>query len=155
SAFTLFGLLAPILSLFGHRGDLTGVDRLIVQPRHSITDFLPISHETAIRALPGVRATTHQTWFGGTFRDPANGFPRWAVPPESYLALRPEIVLPPEQRAAFVESRTGVIVGRMTARKFGIGVGDRIALVPDIWPNKDAAPWEFEVVGIFDGTDRT
>src|SRR5262249_39098693 len=74
SAFLLLGLLAPILSLFGHRGDLTGVERLIVQPRHSITDFLPVSHEGAIRALPGVRATTHITWFGGTFRDGADSF---------------------------------------------------------------------------------
>jgi putative ABC transport system permease protein len=155
SAFLLLGLLAPILSLFGHRGDLTGVERLIVQPRHSITDFLPVSHEAAIRALPGVRATTHLTWFGGTFRDGADSFPRWAVPPASYLALLPEILLPAEQRAAFIDSRTGVIVGRTTAQKFGLSVGDRIALVPDIWPNKDGGAWEFDIVGIFDGADRT
>jgi len=155
SAFLLLGLLAPILWLFGERGDLSGVERLIVQPRHSITDFLPVAHEAAVRALPGVRATTHMTWFGGTFRDGADSFPRWAVPPASYLDMRPEIVLPPEQRQAFVESRTGVIVGRTTARKFALSVGDRIALVPDIWPNKDGGTWEFEIVGVFDGTDRT
>ena len=155
SAFLLLGLLAPILWLFGERGDLTGVERLIVQPRHSITDFLPLAHEAAIRALPGVRATTHLTWFGGTFRDGADTFPRWAVPPASYLDLRPEILLLPEQRSAFVGSRTGVIVGRITAQKFGLSVGDRIVLVPDIWPNKDGGAWEFEIVGVFDGTDRT
>ena len=155
SAFLLLGMLAPILRLFGDRGDLAGVERLIVQPRHSITDFLPLAHEGAIRALPGVRATTHMTWFGGTFRDGAASFPRWAVPPASFLDLRPEIVLPSDQRKAFVESRTGVIVGRLTAQKFGLSVGDRIALVPDIWPNKDGGAWEFEIVGIFDSSDRT
>ena len=155
SAFLLLGMLAPILWLFGDRGDLAGVERLIVQPRHSITDFLPLAHEGAIRALPGVRATTHMTWFGGTFRDGAATFPRWAVPPASFLDLRPEIVLPSDQRKAFVESRTGVIVGRLTAQKFGLSVGDRIALVPDIWPNKDGGAWEFEIVGIFDSSDRT
>ena len=155
SAFLLLAMLAPILWLFGDRGNLTGVERLIVQPRHSITDFLPLAHEGAIRALPGVRATTHMTWFGGTFRDGADSFPRWAVPPASFLDLRPEIVLPPDQRNAFVESRTGVIVGRLTAQKFGLSVGDRIALVPDIWPNKDGGAWEFEIVGIFDSNDRT
>ena len=76
TAFLLLGILGPILLLFENRANLAGVERLIVQPRHSITDFLPISHEGAIRALPGVRATTHQTWFGGTFRDPANTFTR-------------------------------------------------------------------------------
>ena len=155
TAFLLLGILGPILLLFENRTSLTGVERLIVQPRHSITDFLPISHEGAIRALPGVRATTHQTWFGGTFRDPANTFTRWAVPPESYLALRPEILLPPRQRKAFFDTRTGAIVGRATATKFGLSVGDRIALVPDIWPNKDAKAWELDIVGIFDGADRT
>src|SRR5262249_53068324 len=143
------------LSLFGHRGDLTGVERLIVQPRHSITDFLRVSQEAAIRALPGVRTTTHLTWFGGTFRDGAASFPRWAVPPESYLDVLPEIVLPDEQRAAFFASRTGVIVGRTTAQKFGLNIGDRVALVPDIWQNKDGGAWEFDIVGIFDGADRT
>ena len=155
SAFLLLGMLAPILWLFGDRGDLAGVERLIVQPRHSITDFLPLAHEGAIRALPGVRATTHMTWFGGMFRDGAASFPRWAVPPASFLDLRPEIVLPSDQRKAFVESRTGVIVGRLTAQKFGLSVGDRIALVPDIWPNKDGGAWEFEIVGVFDSSDRT
>ena len=155
TAFLLLGILGPILLLFENRTNLTGVERLIVQPRHSITDFLPIGQEGAIQALPGVRATTHQTWFGGTFRDPANTFTRWAVPPDSYLAVRPEILLPPEQRQAFLDTRTGAIVGRATATKFGLSVGDRIALVPDIWPNKDAKAWELDIVGIFDGADRT
>lgn len=155
TAFALLGLLGPILLVFEGRADLTGVERLVVQPRHSITDFLPVSHEATIGALPGVRATTHQTWFGGTFRDPASTFARWAVPPASYLALRPEILLAPDERRAFLHTRTGAIVGRETAARFGIEVGDRIALVPDIWPNKDASAWELDVVGIFDGADRT
>jgi putative ABC transport system permease protein len=154
-AFLLIGLLSPFLSAFTNRADLTGVDRLVVQPRHSITDFLPVSHEPAIRTLPGVRATSHQTWFGGNFRDDAESFPRWAVPPDTYLAMRPEIVLEDDQRQAFLESRTGAILGRATATRYGLRVGDRLALLPDIWSNKDARAWEFEVVGIFDSADRT
>jgi putative ABC transport system permease protein len=154
-AFLLLGLLLPVLLAFAERGEIAGADRLVVQPRYSITDFLPISHEAIIAALPGVRTTTHQTWFGGTYRDPANSFPRWAVPPASYLTLRPEILLAPDQRAAFLASRTGVIIGRDTATRHALAVGDRIALIPDIWPNKDAKAWEFDVVGVFDGTDRT
>ncbi len=155
TAFLLLGLLAPIMLVFEHRNDLAGVERLIVQPRYSITDFLQVSQAATIGAFPGVRMTTHQTWFGGTFRDPANNFPRWAVPPESYLALRPEMLLEAPQRKAFVEARTGAIIGRETASKYALKIGDRIALIPDIWSNKDAKAWEFDVVGIFDGTDPT
>lgn len=155
TAFLLYGLMSPILLLFESRADLTDLERLIVQPRHSITDFLPVSHAGAIDALPGVRAVTHQTWFGGTFRDGANTFARWAVAPSSYLALRPEILLAPDQQRAFLDTRTGAIVGRETAKRFDLKVGDRIALVHDIWPNKDAKAWELDIVGVFDGADRT
>jgi putative ABC transport system permease protein len=155
TAFLLIGLFVPFLDAFGSRGDLSGADRLIVQPRHSITDFLPVSHAAVVDGLPGVWATTHQTWFGGTFRDPANTFPRWAVPPESFLAVRPEILLDPAERRTFLERRAAAIVGRDTAARFALAVGDRVAIVPDIWSSKDGRAWELEVAGIFDGADRT
>ena len=52
TAFLLFGLLAPMLLLLQNRGDLSGAARLIVQPRHSIADFLPISAEENIKTIP-------------------------------------------------------------------------------------------------------
>jgi len=154
SAFLLIGLLAPILLLFESRGDTTGIERLIVQPRHSITDFLPINHAVAIQGLPGVRAVSHQTWFGGTFRDGTHSFARWAVPTDSYFALHPEIVLSSEARLAFSTTRTAAVVGRTTAERFGLKVGDRIAIVPDIWSNKEGDAWEFDLVGVFGASDN-
>ena len=153
-AFALLGLLGPILLLFeGGAQDAASSTRLVVQPRHSIADFLPERHAAAVAGVPGVKATAHLTWFGGVFRDPANAFPRWAIPPAAFLALAPSLVLPPDARRAFLNTRTGAIVGRRTAARFGLQPGDLITLVPDIWPNKRGSPWTFVIVGVFDSTD--
>ncbi len=155
TAFLLLGLLVPILLLFAGGAARADVGtRLVVQPRHSIADFLPVRHAAAVAQLVGAGATvTHLTWFGGTFREPANSFPRWAVPPATFLTAMPELVLPAAEREAFMTSRTGVIVGRRTAERFGLKVGDPILLVPDIWPQRGGGPWQFELVGIYDSTD--
>ncbi len=153
-AFMLLGLLGPILLLFqGAAQNAADGERLVVQPRHSITDFLPERHAAAVARVPGVSATAHLTWFGGIFRDPANAFPRWATQPSALLALMPSMVLSPEARRAFLNTRTGAIVGRRTASRFGLKPGDLITLVPDIWPNKNGLAWTFEVTGVFDSTD--
>jgi putative ABC transport system permease protein len=149
-AFLLLGLLQPVQDLFTYRSSLAGADRLAVLPKHSIADFLPVRAASRIRELPGVRGVAHQTWFGGTFRDPRNVFARWAVPPAEFLAMHPEIVLDVRQHQAFVATRTGAIVGCATARKYALKIGDVIPLIPDIWGNKSGAHWEFQLVGIFE-----
>ena len=53
-AFLLFGLLRSIADAFSVGVDVAGVDRLIVQPKYSIIDGLPIRHLNQIRAVPGV-----------------------------------------------------------------------------------------------------
>ncbi len=150
SAFLLIGLFGPVLMVFEGRGETSEGNRLIVQPRHSTTDFLPVNHAMVISKLPGVRDVSYQTWFGGTFRDGENSFARWAVP-DSFFPLHPEIIVSPDTLELMATTRTGAIVGRRTAELFGLKVGDRVALVPDIWSNKDMNAWEFDVVGIFDG----
>ena len=42
--------------------------------------------------------------------------------------MYPEIVLTPEERQAFIDDRTGCIVGDGLARTYGFKVGDRIVL---------------------------
>jgi putative ABC transport system permease protein len=149
-AFLLLGLLQPVQRLFSMSDARAGTDRLVVLPKHSVTDFLTTRSANRVRDLAGVRAVAHQTWFGGTFRDPAQAFARWAVPPAEYLALHPEILLDVSAREAFIGIRTGAIVGRSTAEKYALRVGDTIPLIPDIWANKDGAHWEFQLVGIYD-----
>ena len=105
-------------------------------------------------AVEGVELISHQSWFGGVYQDNRQFFPRWPVTPEKFLAVHPEYVLPAEQKAAFISTRTGAIIGRELAVSFDLKVGDRLPLIADIWPNKDNGPWEFDLVGIFETTDK-
>ena len=150
-AFLLYGYLAAIREAFNQGVSMAGADRLIVRHRVSIIQPLPQSYQQRIARISGVAETTHATWFGGIYQNPKNFFAQLPVVPEEYLSLYPELVLPAEQRAAWLAKRTGAIVGRTTANRFGWKVGDRIPIQATIWPAKTGPTWEFDLVGIYDG----
>jgi putative ABC transport system permease protein len=150
-SFLLFGILAAIRLAFSAGVDVTGVDRLAVTHKVSIIQPLPISYGDQIAHVPGVREVTHANWFGGVYKDPKNFFPRMAVDPPTYLKMYPEIKLPEDQQRAWLADRTGAIVGRVTAERFGFKVGDRIPILATIYTKRDGGRiWEFTVDGIYD-----
>ena len=130
--------------------------RLITRHRVSLTNFLPASYEAKIRALPGVKDVTSWSWFGGTYkdaRDPNNFFARFAVEPDRYFNVRPDLVLPEEQKQAFLKQRSGGLATNKLASKLGWKLGDRVTLVGDIFP----VTLEFTLVGLYDdpeGSDQ-
>lgn len=150
-AFFLFGLLCLIKQSLAGGVDMGGADRLITRHKISIIQMLPISYRTRMLAIPGVTDVLAQTWFGGIYQDPKNFFASIPVEPESLLNMYPEIVLPEAQKKAWLNTRTGAIVGRSTARRFGWKIGDHIPLHSPIWQRNDKLDtWDFELVGIFD-----
>jgi putative ABC transport system permease protein len=154
-AFVLYGYLAAIARALDQGVSVAGADRLIVRHRVSIIQLLPVSYQARMTRLPGVSAVTHATWFGGIYRDPKNFFAQMPVEPEEFLAMYPENVLTAAQRQAWLEKRTGAIVGRQTAERFGWNVGDRIPLQTPIWTKKDGSQtWEFDLVGIYEGAKK-
>lgn len=153
-AFLLFGLLMAIKAAFGVGIELAGIDRLITIHKVSLIQPLPYSYGNRILADEGVEAVTHANWFGGIYQEPKNFFPQYAVA-ENYLDLYPENVLPEEQKEAWLRNRTGALVGRITADKFGWKVGDRIPIQGTIFRLQGGGPWEFTIEGIFDGANET
>lgn len=150
-AFLLFGLLCAIRQALVGGVELAGVDRLIVRHKVSIIQLLPESYQARIARIPGIDLVVHQTWFGGVYQDPKNFFMQNPVVPEAFLAMRPEYILPPAQREAWLATRTGAIVGRKTADRFGWKIGDRIPIRSPIWGQR---VWEFDLVGIFEGREK-
>lgn len=150
AAFALFGMLDAVRVAFDSPRNMVGIDRLITSSRLSLIQPLPLAGLTRIRSVPGVRAVTYASWFGGIYQDPKNFFPNFPVEPTSYLAMYPEFVLPPAQRQAFINTRTGAIAGQALADRFGWKLGDKIPLKATIFPNRDGSPvWTFDLVGIF------
>ncbi len=150
-AFVLFGFLCAIKQALVGGVALAGADRLIVRHKVSIIQLLPESYQSRMLRVPGVTAAVHQTWFGGIYQDPKNFFMQCPVVPEEFMAMFPEFQLPPEQMKAWLATRTGAIVGRNTAQRFGWKIGDKIPIMSPIWMRKT---WEFDLVGIYDGRDK-
>jgi putative ABC transport system permease protein len=126
--------------------------RLVTHHKVSITQPLPISYLARIRQIPGVRDAMVWQWFGGTFkdaRDPRNSFARFAINPDRFVLIKSEVALPQEQKLAFQQLRTGCIVGKKLAEKFGWQPGDRVTLVGDIFP----VDLELRIAGIYTDPD--
>jgi putative ABC transport system permease protein len=154
-AFLLFGYLGAIRQGFSQGIDVAGLDRLIVRHKVSIIQLLPEAYEARIEQIDGVEDAVYQTWFGGIYQKPSNFFAQMPVEPAEYLAMYPEFQLPPEQREAWLKTRSGAITGRGTAERFGWTVGDRIPINATVWTRKGGElTWEFDLVGIYDGAEK-
>ena len=154
AAFALFGMLDAVRVAFTAPETATGIDRLIVSSRLSLTQTLPYSYLARIASVPGVAAVAHADWFGGIYQDRKNFFPNIAVS-DNYLDLYPEYQLPPAQEKAFLKTRTGAIVGKELAERFRWRTGDKIPLQGTLYPNKDGSNrWLFDLAGIYRVSDE-
>src|SRR5206468_5883451 len=59
-----------------------------------------------------------------------------------------------EQKQGWLKTRIGAIVGRQLVERFKWKIGDRIELVSPIWQRQGGGAWEFQIVGIYDGTKK-
>lgn len=154
-AFLLFGLLCIIKESFSAGVNMAGADRLIVRHKVSLIMLLPVTYGKRIENIPGVDAAMHWTWFNGIYQnEPKNFFGSFPVDPEAFLDMHPEYILPAAHKEAWLKARTGAVVGRALADRFGWKVGDRVPLVSPIWPRKGDGAWEFEIVGIYEGAKK-
>ena len=154
-AFVLFALLSALKVALTAGVNMADANRLITRHRVSFIQMLPYSYRQRIQSIPGVKLVSFQVWFGGQFKDPKNQFGSFPVDPEAFFAMNPELALPADQMQAWLRDRIGAVVGRKFADRFGLKVGDHIQLTSPIWPNKTDTAWEFDIVGIYDGTKKT
>lgn len=149
-ALFLFSFLAVVKGAFGRGADIAGADRLVIINRISIIQPLPLSYRDKILRIPGVKAITHNNWFGGVYQDEKNFFPQFAIDVENQRTVIPELKVPDDQWANFVKDRQGAIAGAKTAARFGWKIGDRIPIKTTIFGG--ANTWEFNLDGIYHST---
>ncbi|MBS0394715.1 MAG: ABC transporter permease [Proteobacteria bacterium] len=153
-AFFLYGFLECFNRAF-HAGDnASAAERLITVNRINFTMPLPVNYAERIRQVQGVKAVTYQSWFGGYFQDTREPLFMMAVQPDTYLDVYPNLQMPPEQRRAWLATRTGLAIGRTVADKYHWKVGDHLPIASNIYSRKDGAKaWEFEVSAVFAAPD--
>jgi len=124
--------------------------RLVTRDSVSLVFNLPLNYKQRVEAVPGVKETVMNWWFGGIYRDPKNFFANYATEPGPFLDIFPEIVLPPDQKERWLHDRRGAIIGRKLAQRFGWKLGDTFELESSIPPYRVGHPFEFVVDGIYD-----
>jgi putative ABC transport system permease protein len=153
-AFLLFGLLQAVRLAFESGATTADASRLLTVARYSIIEPLPMSYRRQIEQVPGVTGVAGADWFGGKYQNESNAFPVIVVDPTRYLDMYREFIVPPAEREAFVETRTGALAGRRLMERFGWKVGQKLPISSEIYPRAGGdMNWEFDLVGTIDADD--
>jgi putative ABC transport system permease protein len=149
-ALFLFASLRTVLTTIDAAAQFGGASRLVVTNATGIVFPLPLAYAARLRAVPGVEAVSWANWFGGRYGDGKRFFANFAVDPESYLAMYPEIHLPPDQRDAWLKDKSSAIVGIRLLDVFGWRLGQNVTLQGTIFPGD----WTFTIRGVYTPTER-
>ncbi|MFT4809361.1 MAG: putative ABC transport system permease protein [Paraglaciecola sp.] len=153
-AFLIFGAVMTLQGALNSGVEMSADNRLVVVHKTNFTNPLPYSYVNKTEILEGVKDVTHANWFGGYYQHPTNQVVTFAVDPESYFKVYPELIVPPEQLNTWFNNQTGILVGERIALANGWKVGDRIPLSSNIFSHKDGGQtWTFLINGIFKGED--
>ncbi len=128
--------------------------RLVTRHYVSLAYTLPLNYKGKVATIPGVTNTVMQVWFNGIYRDPKYFFANFAVEPEPFLEVFPEITLQEDQKQNWLHDRRGCIIGRKLAEKWGWKVGDTFQLESAIPPYRIGHPFEFVIDGIYDTDEK-
>jgi len=150
-AVLAFGLLRTLVGLWYSGAEHASATRLVTRNAISLIFPLPVSYLERIRGVPGVSSVSYGNWFGGVYIEEKNFFANYAVEPQSYLNLYPELVLSPKEKSDFLKDRKGCIVGAKLAKTYGWKVGDLVTLKGTIFPGQ----WEFMLRGIYRGAEKS
>jgi putative ABC transport system permease protein len=99
-----------------------------------------------------VKKSMHANWFGA--KDPKHEnefFATIAVESDTFFDVYDEIQVPPDQKEAWFQTKTGALVGDVLAKKLGWKVGDKVTLQGTIYPGD----WEFTISGIYTAKRRS
>jgi putative ABC transport system permease protein len=148
-ALFLFASLRSVTTTLAATAQFGGARRLVTLNATGLVFPLPLAYGNRIKALPGVTGLSWANWFGGKYGDGKTFFANFAVDPVSYLAIYPEIVLPAEQKQAFIQDRTGALIGKRLLSRYGWKLGQNVTLQGTIFPGD----WTFTIRGVYTPTD--
>ncbi len=123
--------------------------RVAVRNKISLTNPLPVRQRGIIEKIPGVVAVSPFTWFGGRYKgEEGMSFAQFAMDPDKLQSVFGEAKMEPEGYARFKASKDACVLGKITADKYHLKVGDRITLDSTVYPGS----LTFTIAGIYAGT---
>ncbi len=144
-AVLAFGVIRTFITAWYSGAAAAAPDRLVTRNKVSLVFSLPLAYREKIAQVPGVKTVAPANWFGGTYKDPKNFFPQFAVDMDTYFQMYPEYAVPPQQFKEALAERNAAIVGRKIATKYGWKIGDTVRIIGTIY----AGDYDFVVRGIY------
>jgi putative ABC transport system permease protein len=148
-ALFLFASLQTVVTTIAAGANFGSAHRLVSTHATGIVFPLPIAYANRFQAVPGVQGVTWANWFGGRYGDGKRFFATFAIDPKSYLDIYPEMVVPADQKEAFIRERTAALVGKHLMETFGWKIGQNVTLQGTIFPGD----WTFTIRGMYVPTD--
>jgi putative ABC transport system permease protein len=148
----LISSLQTLLSAFYSGLDNASTERLVTRNRVSLVFPLPLSYESRLATLPGIKRVAKSNWFQGVTNaegDMKNFFPNFAVEAEPYLGMFPEFGLTSEDKERFFNDPRGCVIGSNLATKYGWKPGSVIQLTSTIPPYRIGKPFELIVSAVY------
>jgi putative ABC transport system permease protein len=123
--------------------------RVAVRNKISLTNPLPARQRGIIEKIPGVEGITPFTWFGGKYKgEEGMSFAQFAVDPKALATVFSDAKMDVAGYKNFNEQKDSCVLGKITAEKYGLKVGDRFVLDSTVYPGS----LTFRVAGIYSGT---
>jgi len=149
SLFLLVTLLVALREITLPASDVGAALRVAVRNKISIANLLPARQLSTIECIPGVEAVTPFTWYGGKYKNEEGmTFAQFAMDPKKLRSVFTEARMKEEEYQAFEQIKDSCLLGKITAEKYKLKIGDRIALPSTVYP----CTLEFKIVGIYAGT---
>ena len=151
SLFLLVTLQVALRELTNPINDEGSSLRIIVRNKVSLAQPLPARQLQVLDRIPGIVAVTPFSFFGGLYKgdEKFTSFAQFAIDPQRSLPLISDAKgVTKEQLDAWIADRTSCILGKMTADRYGLKVGDRMQFTGQIYP----CDLELKIAGIYSGT---
>lgn len=157
TAFLLYGALSGTLASFDELLDGITGDSVVLftTSRVNMAAGLPMAYQSRIERVHGVASVEIEQGLDGYYEDPTNDVGTQVIQVDRRLANPPpDVIVSPEALEAMRQMRTGAIMGKALADKFGWKVGQRLPLATGVVRKDGSNVWMFDVVGTWD-TDST
>ncbi len=161
TALTILGLsiaviayvaIRTVLTAWSAAADYAAKDRIGTRHKMSFVIQLPKHYADTVRDIQGIKAATWMSWFGAKDpRRPDSFFGSMAVDTKTFLDVYDEVYVEPSQKAAWLETKNGALIGSVLAREMGVKPGDKVTLEGTIYPGS----WEFQISGIYEPQRQT
>lgn len=150
SAFLLFGLLQGLDSGIKEVIANAHSDRLYVASSVSLGVPLPISMQSELTTISGVKRVTPFVQMPASYQNAQQGLPMDAVDPEAFFSIFPDYRVAAAAVQTMEHDRSAVIIGADIAHRYKIKVGQQLTLQSQSPKRDGSTAWALDVVGLYD-----